>query len=108
MRLITLQPSELKIDKAFVMSLQTDPNAMRVVSLVATLARRMKLRVVAEGVETQAISEVLSKLGITLQQGHYFSRARSSGDLIVAGQRAFQRFCDPESALPSNTAAPVS
>ncbi|EDY38490.1 diguanylate cyclase/phosphodiesterase with PAS/PAC and GAF sensor [Cyanobium sp. PCC 7001] len=108
MRLITLQPSELKIDKAFVTPLQTDPNALRVVSLVATLARRMNLRVVAEGVETQEISEVLTKLGITHQQGFYFSHARSSGDLIAAGQRAFQRFFNPEGARPSNTAAPWS
>jgi diguanylate cyclase (GGDEF)-like protein len=108
MRLITLQPSELKIDKAFVMSLQTDANAMRVVSLVATLARRMNLRVVAEGVETQAISEMLTKLGITHQQGYYFSHPRSCGDLIAAGQRAFQRFFNSQVARPSTPAAPWS
>ncbi|MFQ6537515.1 MULTISPECIES: putative bifunctional diguanylate cyclase/phosphodiesterase [Aphanothece] len=96
MRLITLQPSELKIDKAFVGSLQTDPNAMRVVTLVAGLARRMNLGVVAEGVETREISQLLLGLGITNQQGYYFSKARTSGDLIAGGQRAFQRLIRPE------------
>ena len=97
MRLITLQPSELKIDKAFVSTLKTDPNAMRVVNLVTGLAHKMNLRVVAEGVETLEISQLLLKLGIHHQQGWYFSKARTSGDLIAGGQGAFNQESDLQS-----------
>lgn len=89
-RLISLQPDELKIDKSFVSEILTDPQAMQVVQLVTDLAKRMNMRIVAEGVETQEISNLLLKLGITHQQGFLFSQARSYVDLIASGAGAFK------------------
>ena len=50
----------------------------------------MNLIIMAEGVETVEISDLLLNLGITHQQGYYFSRPRTSGDLVASGKRVFQ------------------
>jgi len=41
---------------------------------VLTIARTLKLDVIAEGVETQAQLDILTKLGCTGYQGYLFSR----------------------------------
>jgi len=62
----------LKIDKAFVRELSSGVEHPLVESMIA-IGRNMKLRVVAEGVETEAERCLLSALGCELFQGYLFS-----------------------------------
>ena len=64
----------LKIDQSFVKDIVTDPNSAGIVSVVIGLAQRMRLRVVAEGVETEAQLGYLRKQGCDQIQGYYFSK----------------------------------
>ena len=66
---------ELKIDRSLVASMAADRANADIVHLIITLARNLKLRVVAEGVETTVQLELLRKLGCELGQGHLFSQA---------------------------------
>jgi EAL domain-containing protein (putative c-di-GMP-specific phosphodiesterase class I) len=67
-----LRPDELKIDKGFVMAMHQDPYALEIVTLVAAMAPRMNLKVVAEGVENGAMLERLQHLEIAYFQGYHF------------------------------------
>jgi EAL domain-containing protein (putative c-di-GMP-specific phosphodiesterase class I) len=72
--LTTLPISELKIDRSFVRDLGVTPQSSAVVTAIIALARTLKLRVVAEGVETLRQMEVLNRLGCSIMQGYLFSR----------------------------------
>jgi len=76
-----LQPDEVKIDRSFVMGMDADPYARQIVTLVVDMARRMGLRVVAEGVEDQRALEQLLDLGVRYLQGFHFSRPLPSDQL---------------------------
>jgi EAL domain-containing protein (putative c-di-GMP-specific phosphodiesterase class I) len=69
----SLSLDTVKIDRSFVSRLGEDPTEDAVVSSVATLARSLGLRPVAEGVETAAQVEVLRRLGCHIAQGYLFS-----------------------------------
>lgn len=62
---------ELKIDRAFVSRLDSDDGVIR---SVLDLARNFGLKVVAEGVETEAQAEKLKELGCDYLQGYLFGR----------------------------------
>ena len=74
--LTTLPISEVKIDRSFVKDLGKQPKSAAVVSAIMALARSLRLRVVAEGVETADQMETLHRLGCATMQGFLFSKAQ--------------------------------
>jgi diguanylate cyclase (GGDEF)-like protein len=73
-RLKHLPVNELKIDKGFVLQIEDDARDAAVVEAAVTLAHRLDLTVVAEGVETLAAWRLLDGLGCHLAQGFLLSR----------------------------------
>lgn len=65
----------LKIDRSLVREMQTDRSASDMVEMIITLAHKMNLRVIAEGIETVRQFERLRELGCEFGQGYYFSQA---------------------------------
>ena len=66
---------QLKIDKAFVAEMDTRADDASIVQAIVSLAHGLKLKVVAEGVETAAQLEALQALGCDEYQGFYCSPA---------------------------------
>jgi EAL domain-containing protein (putative c-di-GMP-specific phosphodiesterase class I) len=64
----------LKVDKAFVADLPGDADSGVIIETVLGMARTLKLKVVAEGVENEAQARFLANLGIDEIQGYWFSR----------------------------------
>jgi len=64
----------LKIDQSFVRRITTAPTETTIVTAVISMARSLKLRVVAEGVETLKELEFLQAHQCDEAQGYYFSR----------------------------------
>lgn len=60
----------LKIDRSFVHDIHTDPDAAAIVEVIITLARKLGLKVVAEGVEEQAQHQFLHAGGCDSFQGY--------------------------------------
>ena len=71
---------ELKIDRSFVQNMVNDPNDTVIVRSTIELAHNLGLRVVAEGVENEAILRQLVLLGCDQAQGYHFSRPVSAAD----------------------------
>jgi diguanylate cyclase (GGDEF)-like protein/PAS domain S-box-containing protein len=74
MYLKKLPVHELKIDRAFVRDLTTDPEDAAIVQAMLAIARKFKLQVVAEGVETQEQADFLRAHDCHLMQGYLFGR----------------------------------
>jgi diguanylate cyclase (GGDEF)-like protein/PAS domain S-box-containing protein len=64
----------LKIDQSFVRQITTAPDETTIVTAVISMGRSLKLRVVAEGVETQEELAFLQAQQCDEAQGYYFSR----------------------------------
>jgi EAL domain-containing protein (putative c-di-GMP-specific phosphodiesterase class I) len=64
----------LKIDQSFVRQITTVPDETVIVKAVISMGRSLKLRVVAEGVETQEQLAFLKAHQCDEAQGYYFSR----------------------------------
>jgi len=72
--LTRLPVNELKIDKSFVMSIESDPASATIVQSTIELAHKLGMRVVGEGVESEPIWRALKQLGCDIGQGYHFSR----------------------------------
>jgi diguanylate cyclase (GGDEF)-like protein len=64
----------LKIDRSFVADMNATPEGLALVSTIIKLARSLKLKVVAEGVETEEQSRLLRLLNCDEMQGYLFSK----------------------------------
>jgi diguanylate cyclase (GGDEF)-like protein len=64
----------LKIDRSFVIDMTAAPEGLALVSTIITLAHALKLKVVAEGVETEEQSRLLRLLSCDEMQGYLFSK----------------------------------
>ena len=75
--------SALKIDRSFVSMIDTAGNNDEIVRAIINLARTLGLKVVAEGVETEAQADLLRSLECEGGQGFYFARPMRFDDLKV-------------------------
>jgi diguanylate cyclase (GGDEF)-like protein len=72
---------ELKIDKSFVMNMTRDESDAVIVQSTIDLARNLRLRTVAEGVEDLESWMHLASLGCDVAQGYYLSRPVPGAEL---------------------------
>ena len=70
-----LPVDELKIDKSFVLNMENDVGNAKIVRSTIDLGHNMGLRVVAEGIESEAVWRLLAALGCDQGQGYFMSRA---------------------------------
>ncbi len=64
----------LKIDRSFIRELTTNSDSAALVQAIISLARGLRMTLVAEGVETGAQRDVLKGLGCELAQGYLYSK----------------------------------
>jgi diguanylate cyclase (GGDEF)-like protein/PAS domain S-box-containing protein len=72
---------KLKIDIAFVRDITTNPNDAAIALAIISMAHSLKLRVIAEGVESRPQLEYLRRNRCDEIQGYYFSRPLPAGEM---------------------------
>lgn len=66
---------KIKIDRSFIAEMMTDADNEAITQAIITLARSLKLRVIAEDVESHAQLQQLRMFGCNEVQGYYYSPA---------------------------------
>jgi diguanylate cyclase (GGDEF)-like protein/PAS domain S-box-containing protein len=71
----------LKIDRSFIGRMTQDSDSMEIVATIISLAHSLKMKVVAEGVETEEQARILKLLRCDEMQGYYFCRPVPAGEI---------------------------
>ena len=88
---------KLKIDREFIREIMSRPDDASIVRAIVSVAHSLRLKVVAEGVETGEQLDFLKTLGCDEYQGHHFSPALSSDDFAALLEQQATRFADRSS-----------
>ncbi|HSW15223.1 MAG TPA: EAL domain-containing response regulator [Solimonas sp.] len=86
--------TELKIDQRFTAAARRDEEARHIVESNIRLAHDLELRAVAEGVETAADLDLMTRLGCDVAQGYHIARPMPPGELVAwARERGLPGCC---------------
>jgi diguanylate cyclase (GGDEF)-like protein len=81
---------KLQIDRSFIKDLESSPDDAAIVRAIISLAHGLRLKVVAEGVESAAQLDMLKAMGCDQYQGFYHSPAVSTADIELQFPFALQ------------------
>lgn len=73
-RLQRLPVDCLKVDRSFICNMDEDRDSQEIVRLIIAMAHALRMKVVAEGTETDTQISTLRRLGCEMAQGYLFSR----------------------------------
>lgn len=85
-RLSTIPFTSLKIDMRFITDMMTNKNARMIVESSIALAKRLKMKTVAEGIETEAQLALLKDMRCDFGQGYLFAPPMEFPKLLVWNQ----------------------
>ncbi|SDN05602.1 putative bifunctional diguanylate cyclase/phosphodiesterase [Vreelandella arcis] len=77
-----LPVNELKIDKSFVLKIDTQEDDLTIVRSTIEMGHSLGLSIVAEGVENAASASLLNRLGCDYLQGYWFAKPMPSDDVL--------------------------
>ena len=81
-RLRRIPVDTLKIDRAFISQMDSDRESLEIVRVIIMLAHNLRLKVVAEGTETQAHIDLLKQLDCEMAQGYFYSRPADDQSML--------------------------
>ena len=93
---------DCKIDRSFIQEVTTDGDAAAITTAVIALAHSLKMKVIAEGVETADQFSALEVQGCDEAQGYYFGAPSPHRPTDTPGRhRSAAAPIDPDRAIPS-------
>ncbi len=72
----------IKIDRAFIINLETDAHSRAIVSMISSLAKNIGLNVISEGVENEKQNQIVFKAGCDVIQGYLIGQAVNKNEAI--------------------------
>jgi len=100
-----LAVQELKIDRSFVAGLPADAEGCAIARAILALGQALGLKVVAEGVETQAQADFLKREGCRMAQGYLFSRPLAAAEFATYVRNQTAALPDPHAVAERPDAA---
>jgi diguanylate cyclase (GGDEF)-like protein len=79
----SFQFDRIKIDRSFVQGIESDIDAQSILRAIVALGRTLRMKVVAEGVETRLQQQLVEAAGCQFIQGHLYWRALSPEQVIA-------------------------
>jgi diguanylate cyclase (GGDEF)-like protein/PAS domain S-box-containing protein len=79
--------TKIKIDKSFILNLESEDSSRAVIGAVIGLGRSLSMTVTAEGIESEAVRDYLREEGCLQGQGYLFGRAVSASALKELHER---------------------
>ena len=76
----SFQFDRIKIDRSFVQNIEGDMDAHSILCAIVALGHTLRMKVVAEGVETEVQRRLVQAAGCELVQGHLFWKALAVGE----------------------------
>lgn len=81
----------IKIDRSFIAAAQSSAKSSVIVEAMVGIANRLGMKIIAEGIETQAQAEWLQSMGCRLGQGFLYAQAMPAGIVTELLQRFGQK-----------------
>lgn len=72
----------LKIDQSFIRDLDHDEDEQDMVSIIMIIAKKFKIRTIAEGVETEKHVKLLKQVNCDIMQGYFYSKPLPANELV--------------------------
>ena len=72
----------LKIDRSFIMDIVSNLDDRAITQAIIAMAQNLRLKVIAEGVETSEQLSILRDAGCDFIQGYYFSKPMPAGEVL--------------------------
>nr|WP_246715054.1 bifunctional diguanylate cyclase/phosphodiesterase [Aestuariivirga litoralis] len=92
--------SKLKLDKAFIAAMDLTASAKGVAQSIVGLANSLRLKITAEGIESETQAKSLRDLGVHYLQGFYFSPPVTEQDLAPLVLREFSKLYPSQRPSP--------
>lgn len=107
--LLTVPVDIIKIDRSFVSQLRHGDRGMAIIEGLLSIARKLDIKVIAEGIETEEQGYLLEKIGCKLGQGYLYSAAvprESATELLLKhAQKSGEDKPEPVYGLPTRVTA---
>ena len=78
----------LKLDRSFVMNLESDEVSRQIVSAIISICKSKKIEIIAEGIETSGQAEFLRDTGCDHAQGYFFGRPMPADEFELYMKKA--------------------
>jgi EAL domain-containing protein (putative c-di-GMP-specific phosphodiesterase class I) len=88
----------LKIDRSFISQVHVNERVQRLVEAQIAVASSMRIKLIAEGVETQEQADWLREAGCLLHQGFFYARPAEASDLAEVLERTLAMLEDLDDA----------
>ncbi|MEK3977709.1 EAL domain-containing protein [Psychrobacillus sp. FSL K6-2836] len=72
----------LKIDRSFIQQITILQDKQAIVEAIILMAHRLRIKVIAEGVETKDQARLLKEMGCDIIQGYYYSKPLAAKELL--------------------------
>ncbi len=77
-----LAVDKLKIDRSFIHDLMTDRQDRSIVKAILQMARSLRIKTVAEGIESAEVAQQLAKLGCQMGQGFWYGKPMPANEFM--------------------------
>jgi EAL domain-containing protein (putative c-di-GMP-specific phosphodiesterase class I) len=76
-----MRPMILRIDRQFIQPIMKDEEARPLASSIIGIVKSLKMRIIAEGVESVEHTQMVSEMGCDFLEGFHFGKPKCAADL---------------------------